>query len=176
MVKVRNQKTRKHSRRNYEEEEIQVFDLQNMIEGFLLEQNCKGNSQATVKYYEGNIIRFDSYLEEQGLDTNTSSITKQQIQKYILYLKSSKKWAKTDHIESSEQLTSKSIQTYIRALKAWVAWMEEEGYLEEGISSEIKLPKAARKVIEILTEEEIQEIFKYLESKTEKEYWGYCDS
>ncbi len=117
MIKKRNQKTRKQSGRYYQEDEIQVFELQRMMEGFLLEQNCKGNSQATVKYYEVNIIRFIGYLEEQGIDTDTSSITKQQIQRYILYLKSSKKWSKTDHIESSEQLTSKSIQTYIKHLR-----------------------------------------------------------
>jgi len=43
--------------------------------------------------------------------------------------------------------------------------MEEEGYLNSVVSAEIKLPKAATKIIEILNEEEISEIFKYLENK-----------
>ncbi len=141
-----------------------------MMEGFLLEQNCRGNSKATVKYYEGNILRFISYLEEQKIGTDTSSITKEQIQKYILYLKNTKKWVKTEKIKSTEQIASKSIQTYIRAMKAWIAWMEEEGYLDRSISAEIKLPKATKKVLEILSEEEISEIFKYLESKSENHF------
>ena len=165
MIKSTNQKTRKLKGRNYYEDEVEVFDLQRMMEGFLLEQNCRGNSKATVKYYEGNILRFISYLEEQKVDTDTSSITKEQIQKYIVYLKNTKKWVKTENIKSNEQIASKSIQTYIRAMKVWITWMEEEGYLARNVSAEIKLPKATKKVLEILSEEEISEIFRCLESK-----------
>ena len=93
-----------------------VYGLEKMKDGFVFEQSCRGNSTATVEYYKGNIDRFVSYLEEQGLDKDTSSITKEQIKKYILYLKNAKKWSKTQRIESDGQLTSKSVQTYIRAL------------------------------------------------------------
>jgi site-specific recombinase XerD len=106
MIKTRNQKIGKQSARNCQEDETQVFDLQRMMEGFLLEQNCRGNSKATVKYYEGNILRFINYLGEQGIEVDTSSITKQKIQRYILYLKSSKKWAKTDHSRRFRQMES----------------------------------------------------------------------
>lgn len=165
MIKTRNQNAKARGGRDYQENEVQVFSLEKMKDGFLLEQSCRGNSNATVEYYKGNIYRFVTYLEEQGLATDTSSITKEQIKKHILYLKSAKKWAKTEHIESDEELTSKSVQTYIRALKAWSAWMEDEGYLNEIVSSEIKLPRAVAPAIEILTEGEINEIMKYLDSK-----------
>jgi len=167
MIKTRSQTTKRQDTRMYQDEEFEVFDLEKMKEGFILEQSCRGNSKATVEYYKGNITRFISYIEEQDLNTDTSSITKEQIKKYILYLKNSKKWVKTEYIKSDDNLTSKSVQTYIRALKAWMAWMEEEGYLNSSVSSQIRLPKATSKVIEILNEEEIKEIFKYLESKKE---------
>ena len=68
MIKIKstNQKTRKLKGRNCYEDEVEVFDLQRMMEGFLLEQNCRGNSKAIIKYYEGNILRFISYLEEKN--------------------------------------------------------------------------------------------------------------
>jgi|BioPla2DNA2_1021312.scaffolds.fasta_scaffold13824_1 site-specific recombinase XerD len=170
MVMKKSNISRKLQRKLYQDYEIEVFDLQTMKEGFLFEQDCRGNSRATIQYYEGNITRFIAYLEEQDLPTDTSSISKEQIQKYILYLRNTKKWAKTAHIKSGEYLVSKSIQTYIRALKAWAAWMESEGYVEEGTSVMIKLPKATKRLKEILSEEEIQDIMKFLEAKPENHY------
>lgn len=170
MVMKKSNISRKLQRKLYQDYEIELFDLQTMKEGFLFEQDCRGNSRATIQYYDGNITRFIAYLEEQGLVTDTSSISKQQIQKYILYLRNTKKWAKTAHIKSGDYLVSKSIQTYIRALKAWAAWMESEGYVEEGTSVMIKLPKATKRLKEILSEEEIQDIIKFLEAKQENHY------
>ncbi len=170
MIKSTNQKTRKIKVESDLEVKIKEFDLQRMMEGFILEQNCRGNSKATVKYYEGNILRFISYLDEQKIASDTSSITKLVIQKYILHLKTSKKWVNSEHIKSEEKIASKSIQTYIRAIKAWIAWMEDEGYLDKNVSTEIRLPKATRKIMEILSEEDINEIFKYLETKSENHF------
>ena len=57
----------------------------------------------------------------------------------------------------------------MRAIKAWIAWLEEEGYIDIGLASSMRLPKAAKPIIEILTEEEIQVIIKYLNKKHSEE-------
>jgi len=49
--------------------------------------------------------------------------------------------------------------------------MEEEGYLSEAVSTEIKLPKAVAPAIEILTEDEISVILKYLDGKKTHYLW-----
>lgn len=142
-----------------------AFSLDSMKDGFLLEQSCRSNTEATIQYYQGNIDRFMRYLEETDQEFTTASISKDHIKKYILYLKKAKKWKDTEYIESDDVLSSISVQTYIRAIKAWVSWMEEEGYIEGPISSGIKLPKAVKSIIEILTEDEIKSVVKYLEDK-----------
>ncbi|NLL06051.1 MAG: hypothetical protein GX270_09785 [Clostridiaceae bacterium] len=131
MIKSTNQNKRKLKGETDLEVKIKVFDLQKMMEGFILEQNCRGNSKATVEYYEGNISRFISYLDEQRIASDTSSICKLEIQKYILHLKTTKRWSNSEYIKSEGKISSKSFQTYIRAIKAWIAWMEEEGYLDK---------------------------------------------
>jgi integrase/recombinase XerC/integrase/recombinase XerD len=93
------------------------------------------------------------------------SVSKDQIKKYILYLKKAKKWKDTEFIESDDMLSSISVQTYVRAIKAWISWMEEEGYIIEPVSSGVKLPKAVKSVIEILTDDEIKIIAKFLDGK-----------
>ncbi|MDT3700186.1 MAG: tyrosine-type recombinase/integrase [Thermincola sp.] len=141
------------------------YDLDKMMDGFLLEQSCRGNSPATMVFYKENITKFIEYFEDQELELSTASITKEEIKKYILHLKSSKKWTKADHIKCNDTLSSKSIQTYLRAIKAWIRWMAEEGYVDSEVATSIKLPKAARNVIEILSDEEIEEIYKHLNTK-----------
>lgn len=142
-----------------------VFSLDSMKEGFLLEQSCRSNMEATIQYYQGNIDRFMRYLEENGQEFTTENIFRDQIKKYLLYLKKAKKWKDTEYIESDDVLSSISVQTYIRAIKAWISWMEEEGYIEGPVSSGIKLPKVVKSVIEILTEDEIKSVIKYLGDK-----------
>ena len=161
MKKVRLQAKKYEPRKIQQKKKINTFGLLEMMEGFLLEQNCRGNSVATITFYDDNIKKFINFLEAQGFALDTSSLTKVIIQKYILFLKTSKKWASLKHYKSDGLLSTKSIQTYLRAVKAWCAWQEEEGYIEVGLASGVKLPKASKTIIEILTEEEIQTLTKY---------------
>lgn len=51
----------------------------------------------------------------------------------------------------SGSLSSVTIQTYIRALRSFLSWCYEEDLLSENIPERLRLPKAQRKVIDILT-------------------------
>ena len=57
-------------------------------------------------------------------------------------------------------------ESYIRALRAFLAWCFNEGYLPESIPARLKLPKAQRKVIDVLTDEEIQRLFSCFNPRT----------
>jgi Site-specific recombinase XerD len=128
--------------RDFESENLQFFDLKRMKDGFLMEQKCRGNSEKTITYYDWNITHFIEYLEAQGLPVDTSVITKEEIKKYIVHLKEVKRWEGLEFVNPEGHLASKSVQTYIRASKGWISWMEDEGYLTHIVSKEIKLPKA----------------------------------
>jgi site-specific recombinase XerD len=77
-----------------------AYSLDSMKEGFLLEQSYRSNTEVTIQYYQGNIDRFMRYLEENDQEFTTASISRDQIKKYILYLKKAKKWKDTEYIES----------------------------------------------------------------------------
>lgn len=120
------------------------YSLQKMKDGFLLEQSCRGNSKATIHYYQSNIERFLAYLEETETETDTSSISKEQLRKYIQYLKNAHKWQNSKYVKCEKPIAPKSIQTYIRAIRVWICWMEEEGYIQEEVTRNFKLPKASQ--------------------------------
>ena len=59
-----------------------------------------------------------------------------------------------------------SIQTYIRALRAFLSWCYEEDLLSENIPERLRLPKAQRKVIDILTPSESSRLLSSFDQST----------
>lgn len=142
-----------------------------MLESFLIDQQCRGNSEKTIKYYEIGVKRFITFVSENYNSDELSLLNLDIIRSYMLYLKTCKKWERNDNIETkSENITSKSVQTYVRSVKVFVSWGEQEGHLPEGVAHKIKLPKATIKQIDILNEEEIGKLLTFLKNKKTNRY------
>ena len=60
------------------------------------------------------------------------------------------------HKREVENISKTSIQSYLRHLCAFINYLHAEGYISEDLSSKFKLPKAPKKTIEILSDEEIE--------------------
>ena len=109
--------------------EVLFLTIQECISDFLIDQQVKGNSMVTVLDYS----RFLSYFErfQSAKSQNMASVTVSDCRAYYLYL-------------SSKNVTSVTVQTYIRALRAFLSWCYDEGHISEDISARFKLPKAKR--------------------------------
>ena len=89
------------------------------------------------------------------------SISVADCKSYLLYLK-------------TKNITTTSIQTYIRALRVFLSWCYAEGYISTNIPEHFKLPKAKRKTIDVLTDEEIQRLFSCLNGRDFYSIRNYC--
>lgn len=118
------------------------MNLNAAIEEFILEQRVRGNSNATVSYYR-NILSY--FLEFSG-NVDVTELTLQRCREYYLYL-------------ADDDINSVSVQSYVRGLRAFLRWLYDNEYITDNICIKFKLPKATRKVIDILTEEEIRLLF-----------------
>ena len=116
--------------------------LSDCIDEFLLDQRVKGNSSETLKYYRHCLDKFSKYCGE-GFDV--SDVTLRICKEYYLDL--------TEKIKNSV-----SVQSYIRGLRAFLHYLHEEEYIDEDICRKFKLPKATRKVIDVLSDEEIDKL------------------
>jgi len=58
------------------------------------------------------------------------------------------------------------MQTYIRGLRAFLTWCFNEEYITENIPVRFKLPKAQRKTVDVLTDEEIKRLLDSFNLKT----------
>ena len=112
------------------------------IEEFILEQRVRGNSSATVSYYR-NVL---SYFSEFSGNVDVTELTLQRCREYYLCL-------------AEDDINSVSVQSYVRGLRSFLRWLYDSEYIEQNICVKFKLPKATRKVIDVLTEEEIRLLF-----------------
>ena len=118
--------------------------IEDSINEFILEQRCRGNSKKTLDYYYNLLHRFSDFIEDLEL-SNVGQITLSVCKQFYLSL-------------VDDDLSSVSIQSYIRGYRAYLKWLYEVGYLEEDLCNRFRLPKATRKVIDILTDTEIQRL------------------
>lgn len=133
--------------------------LKNAVDEFLIEQQIRGNSNATVLHYSRCLGLFCKYNNFSARFISSFSVA--DCKKYLLYLK-------------SKDISTITIQTYIRALRAFFSWCYAEGYIETNISDNFRLPKAKRKTIDVLTDDEIQRLFKCLKGKEFLKVRNYC--
>ena len=138
------------------------FTIEKLTSDFLIYQEYKNNSKATIEYYKVNLQMFAKYLSGEGI-TIIDDVDINVLRGYVLYLRSKPRHKNNTFFKptTSETLASKSIQTYCRAIKCFFNYLYHEGYIHTDFSQLFKLPKATKKVIEILTDGEIKRILSY---------------
>ena len=123
--------------------------LQAAIEEYLIDQQVRGNSLKTVLYYKQALGRFAEFTGQIPIADLTLTLCKT----YYIH-------------QTTTGISSTTIQTYIRALRAFLTWCFHEGYTVEDIAQRFRLPKAQRKTIDVLTDEELRRLFACFDLRT----------
>lgn len=127
------------------------------LEEFLLDQRIRGNSPETVVHYRRSIRFFQDFVG----DCNVDELTILDCKRYYVML-------------ADRELSSVSVQTYIRALRAFLTWLHENEYHSQNIPARFKLPKAQRKIIDVLTDDEVRRLFGCLDEKDPLDLRNLC--
>jgi integrase/recombinase XerC/integrase/recombinase XerD len=126
-----------------------TMTLKTAFDSFILDQRLRGNTEKTIRGYQGFLTRFINWHTANGI-TDLAALSLHDIQQYRLHLDT-----KPAERNGGEHLTRRSVQTYMRHIKVFLTFCHAEGFLLEPLHQKIKLPKAERPIIEILTDEEI---------------------
>lgn len=132
--------------------------LKDALELFLITQEIKGNSKRTLEYYRLNLGYFLSYL---GYDYPVCNITLLDLNNFYLHLK-------------KRNVSTVTLQTYIRALRTFLNWCYDEEYISIKLTDRFRLPKAEKKVFDVLTDYEIEVLFKCFNIKKFLELRNWC--
>lgn len=117
--------------------------IKDAFDEFILDQRVRGNSSSTIDYYSFSLGLFLNYAHS---DRQVSDLTLQLCKEYYL------------HLVNDKTVNSVSIQSYIRGLRSFLRWLYDNEYIDVNICDKFKLPKATRKVIDVLSDEEIDKL------------------
>lgn len=132
--------------------------LNEAIQDFLLEQRVRGNSPKTLAYYENLLNIFSQFA---GTSLPIQDVQLPLLRKYSLAL-------------DERSISSISKQSYIRGLRAFLSFCYGEGYLPSDLSEKFRLPKAQRKEINILTDEEVHTLMSSFDTRHFIQLRNYC--
>ena len=126
------------------------------IEMFVATKATEGRSERTTKWYQDMLMRFCNFagqpkLKDVTVDTARAFVASLQAQEVKF---TNHPWNQPVH----EKLSVFTIHGYVRALKAFSAWLHEEGFTSHDIFERLKRPKKPETLIETLTDKEIGEL------------------
>lgn len=112
-------------------------------------------SQKSIEYYDNNMTFFCNYLLNRhiSLDSDINILSKNDYVGYIAYHK-------------GRGIKNTSVRTYARAVKVFLRYCYNEGYLLENITLNVKYPKSDKKIIVPLSQQRVNMLDDYI-------YHGY---
>jgi len=128
--------------------------LPQTVDFFLIDQQLRGNTDKTIAGYRGFLRRFCDWMESKGI-AGITDLTITHVNEYQLFID-----RKPRERHGDGKLTKRSVQTYMRHVKCFLTFCHAEGFLNEPLHKKMRMPKAERPIIEILTDEEVGEVLK----------------
>ena len=132
--------------------------LQTAIDDFLIEQQIRGNTPKTVRYYGLCLSLFARYAKAE---TELFALSPATLRGFYLAL-------------SERQLSSVTIQTYFRAVRAFLTWCYQEQLTPVNLPERFRLPKAKTKTVDVLTDDEISRLLGCIGSKSLLQLRNLC--
>jgi site-specific recombinase XerD len=134
-----------------------ALTIDELISRYALSNEADSKSPKTIAWYGDILGQFSAYLKTERYPRHLSAISLDIVRGYVLYLRHRPKFKGHPYTpQQDKQLSPKTVQCHVRALKAFSTWLHLEGYTEENRLKNLKLPRAPQKIIEPLTPEEIK--------------------
>jgi site-specific recombinase XerD len=128
---------------------------------------AEGKSPDTRRGYRETWDSYRSFLEISNLPDDISSMSIAGARDYFIYLRNRCKYQDHPTVPSSDKpISVETIRFRGRSIKAAASWAFFEGITNENRLQNLKLPKAQLKLIEPLTNQEVQKLFKTIDRKS----------
>lgn len=113
------------------------------------------SSSATVEYYSINLRMFSEYLDsiKGTYDFDINEITKDIYISYIAY-------------QRNRDIKKVSVRTYARAIKVFLRYCFNEGYMNENVTMNVKFPKSDKKLVVPLSSDVVKKLDSYIFKNT----------
>lgn len=145
----------------------QPTDLANLIQFESFCREAEGHSRSTINMATLALTKLQRYLEENGISTDAKTIGPHEMRGFILYLRSSKRFAGHRYVKSQTQgLSEQTVNDYLRAIRAaWNRWVDNS-LVETNPFDKVRVPKAPRRIIATFSEDQLRVFFSVINTST----------
>jgi len=121
------------------------LDLTKLISHFAHSNQAEGKSPKTVSWYSDMLFDYVKFLRAIGIPALLGELNPVVVREFIIR-------------EQNRGMSPYTIQCRVRTLKVFSSWLLAEGYTDDNLLKRVKLPKAPKKIIEPLTQDEIDRL------------------
>lgn len=136
-----------------------------LIEMFAATKQTEGKSARTINWYSDMLSRCARYL---GQAATLRDFSIDSARAFIAHLQSRE--SRYDDHPFREQveggLSANTVHGYVRALKAFSTWLNEEGYTKANVLTRLRRPKLPQVMIQTLSDSEIIALFHQINPNT----------
>lgn len=159
------------------------FDYE--IDDFMSYCESKGLSKKSMRSYEQTLRLFAKYLEEQKQIQSTKEVTKEAVREYIVYLRergkytiisneNSREWNKPQNrTDYSKPIKNATINNYIRNLKVYFNFMEDNYMIKVNPLEKVKFLKSQRGKKPFIKDADFYKLLKCLDTTKYAEFRDY---
>lgn len=126
------------------------MNINTALDYFIASCKLRGLSDRTIECYSSFVGRYVATQPGKTIE----DLTYNAVSDYINFL-------------YSADISRATVATYLRHLKVFIRWLEEEKYIGEPFSIKIKVPKTPKKVLRIYNDDEIKQIFSAIDIQPE---------
>ena len=139
-------------------------NLSEAISAYRVIATANGKSPKTIEWVTGSVRLFQKFLDR---DPDLSSLTLNELRKFILDLQQRPAWQGHPTINGSTRRVSKTtINAYVRGIGAFFATLERGEFISPHDIAKARVPKAPIKQIVPFTESELKAIFGAIGTKS----------
>ncbi|WP_346200675.1 tyrosine-type recombinase/integrase [Caldifermentibacillus hisashii] len=126
---------------------VKEIDFKSAFESFVDDCEIRNLRPQTIQYYRNELSVFYKTLKEIGVDAPMDEISKDTLKDIIIQMK-------------KKGLQTVTINTRLRAIRAFFNFLQRERYIKHNPMAEIKLLKDRKKIVETFTNKQLQMLFK----------------
>ena len=117
-------------------------ELSVLARHFELYNRTEGKSLETIDWYNQALKQLVLFLGRTGRSTLLADLGETEVRELILHLQGRRRWQDNPYVADRGPLAAITIQTHVRALRAFFNWLHREGYTPENRLARLKPPSA----------------------------------
>ena len=130
--------------------------LSSLANQYIVTCRTEGKTPKTLRGYGEKLRRFLGW----GVGATLDDFTVEMAREFISHLQTTRKYEAHPLNPTQENFLSQaSVRNHVRVLRSFSSWLYREQYTDDNILKRLQVPKAAVKIIETLTDAEIERLF-----------------